>query len=49
MFPEVKGVLAMGAEEFGLTGMPRMDGKKMRADFTKDLRAFFTVVEVQEF
>lgn len=49
MFPKIESVAAMRAEEFGLAGMPGMDGKKMITDFTKDLRAFFTVVEVQEF
>lgn len=47
MFPKVKGVVAVGAPEFGFASKAAMQVKETVADFAFDLRSFYTVVEVE--
>ncbi len=49
MLPKIKSMVAMGTPEFGFVSQTTMQVKEIGADFTFDLRSFFTVVEVKEF
>lgn len=49
MFPKVERIVAMGAPEFGFVSQAAMEVEETIADFTFDLRAFYSVVEVKIF
>ena len=49
MFPKIKRMVTMGTPEFSFAQKTAMKFKQAIADFAFDLRAFFTVVEIQIF